>query len=237
MQVLTKKTIKRILQKTAHVLDVEDFDCIEALDELAEKMDGVSTRERRLLNSPFDLCGIKFYPLTVAKSLWYAEKVEEWEIEGTNQEGFLFWLLTLPLTSEALDMYSERKTADKASKKLSRCLHCQPDELGEVYRKCIGRKAGDTDETDDSVADYGGMIACLIKEYGGTDEKWLYETPVEVIGSMFFQIEKRVASEEASSRVKSASGGKAVAPKASHRLVSFKAFRDKAQEIEEKWSA
>ena len=236
MQLLTKKTIKRILKKTQHVVDVEDFDLIEELDGLAEKVAGVSLRERRLLNSPFDLCGIKFYPLTVAKSLWYAEKVDAWEIDGHEQEALLFWLLSLPLTAKSLEAHSGRETADKACKKLSRKLHCQPDELGEVYRKCIGTQSGDSDDLDGSPADYGGMIACLIKEYGGTDEKWLYETPVEMIGSMFYQMEKRVIAEEDASRDKSASGGKAVAPTPNKSLASLNDFNLKAQEIEEKWS-
>jgi hypothetical protein len=274
MQTLTKNTIKKLLKKTRHVVDVEDFDLIEELEQLALKVSGVSIRERRLLNSPFELCGIKFYPLTVAKSLWFTEKVEEWEIEGAQQEALLFWLLTLPLTEEALDI--TKKQSDKGAKKLSRGLHCSPVEMGEVYQKCVGVREPDNDKasrinsavelviesliarddnsimplidklvsiaksnkiSDDTEADYGGTIACLVKEYGGTPDQWLYETPVEKMASLFDQYEKRVTAEENASRSKSASGGKAVAPKVNQSMRSLGDFNAKAKEIEQKWSA
>jgi hypothetical protein len=234
MQTLTKNTIKKLLKKTRHVVDVEDFDLIEELEQLALKVSGVSIRERRLLNSPFELCDIKFYPLTVAKSLWFTEKVEEWEIEGAQQEALLFWLLTLPLTEEALDI--TKKQSDKGAKKLSRGLHCSPVEMGEVYQKCVGVKS-DGDSSGNVEADYGGTIACLVKEYGGTPDQWLYETPVEKMASLFDQYEKRVTAEENASRSKSASGGKAVAPKVNQSMRSLGDFNAKAKEIERKWSA
>jgi hypothetical protein len=236
MQTLTKNTIKKLLKKTRHAVGVEDFDDIEELEQLALKVIGVSIKERRLLNSPFELCGVKFYPLTVAKSLWFTEKVEEWEIEGAQQEALLFWLLTLPLTEEALDTFSVKKLADKGAKRLSRKLHCSPVEMSAIYQKCVGVKS-DGKSSDDDVTDYGGTIACLVKEYGGTPDQWLYETPVEKMASLFDQYEKRVTAEENANRSKSASNGKAVAPKVNQSMRSLGDFNAKVKEIEQKWSA
>ena len=236
MQVLTKNAISKIMSVTGHSVGVEDFDDIEELDLLADKVAGVSRTERRLLNSPFELCGIKFYPLTVAKSLWFTEKCEEWEIEGVLQEALLFWLLTLPLTAEALDSCSTRKQADKGAKKLSRQLHCSQAEISDIYRKCVGVK-GDGANGDDAEADYGGTIACLVKEYGGTPDQWLYETPVEKMASLFDQYEKRITAEENAGRSKSASSGKAVAPNVNKSMRSLGEFNAKVRQIEEKWSA
>ena len=108
MQQMTKEAIKTLQKKTNHVLRVENCDLIEELDAIASGFAGVTKSERRLLSTPFELCGIKFYPLTVAKSLWYTEKCEEWEVEGSKQDGLLFWLLSLPNTEAELDTYSDQ---------------------------------------------------------------------------------------------------------------------------------
>jgi hypothetical protein len=127
MQELTKQAITKLLKDTSRALRVADYEDIEALDKLADKVAQQTPEERRLLKSPFELCGIKFYPLTLAKSFWYAEKCEEWQIQGIFQDAMLFWLLTLPLTAEALDQYSDQIDSEKAAKKLSRRLHCEQD--------------------------------------------------------------------------------------------------------------
>jgi hypothetical protein len=238
MQLMTKKAVQKILTSTNHALDVADFDDVEALDRLAEKISNVTPDERRLLKQPFELCGIKFYPLTVAKSLWYAEKCEEWDVRGLHQDALLFWLLSLPLTEAALDTYSTRKAADKAVRRLSRRLHCTAEEMTDVFQRCAGSSIQtddtDTEKTDDT--DYGGLVACLIREYGGKPEQWLYETPVVMIGVMLDQYIRRINAESEAASSSSAKHGKAIAPAPTARLKALKAFREKVVAIEKKWS-
>jgi hypothetical protein len=233
---LTKKTVEKLLQETGHALAVADFEDIEALDRLADKVARQTPEERRLLKTPFELCGIRFFPITIAKSLWYAEKCDEWHVEGVFQDALLFWLLTLPLTSEALDEYSERATADKAVKRLSRRLHCAPNEMTEVFRRCVGARDDSGKTSGDDATNYGGLIACLLREYGGTPDQWLYETPVEAIGAMIDQYVQRISAESAAASVRTAKGGKAVAPTATPKLQALRDFRLKTNEIKEKWS-
>ena len=238
MEMLTKREVKKLQSVTGHVISVEDFDDLEELDSFAGKITNTTKLERRLLRTPYELCGINFYPFTVAKNIWFIEKVEEWGVEGKEQEALLFWLLTLPLTSDALEAYTDEKDAQKACKKLSRRLHCTKDELTVVYNKCLGiRGDEDSSNSDESDSDYGGMISCLIKEYGGTPDYWIYETPLEVIGSMFEAFARRVAAEESKIKTKGAKNGKAVAPKVTKRLKSLGNFNAKLNQIKEKWSA
>ena len=234
MRELTKQAIQKLQKETARKLAVRDFELFEELDLIADKVAGVSKTERRLLSSPYDLCGIKFYPMTVAKSLWFAEKVDEWDLEGVYQEAFLFWLLTLPLADAALDTYSLRKDADKATKRLSRKLHCTADEMTAIYHKCLGITDADSggDATD---TDYGGMVAVLLREYGGTPSAWLYETPIDMISALFKAYSDKVNAESDSSRSASAHGGKAVAPQWSAKMQSLKDFREKVNAIRAQW--
>lgn len=262
MQTLTKMTISKLLLETGHALTVDDFDLIEDLDALADAVSGVSKSEQRLLNQPHELCGLKFYPLTVAKSLWYAEKCDEWELEGVYQEAFLFWLLTLQNSEEALDKYTLRKKADKAVKRLSRKLHCTQEEMTGVYHKCLGitGDGGGDDKTIKAIelvlkfadarddkktlvhlealgdaiskraamdTDYGGMVALMIREYGCPPEKWLYETPVEVLSELMARITKRVEQENNAGRSSAAKGGKAIAPPPSKSLEALSKLRTK----------
>lgn len=230
---MTKQAIKKLLTETGHSLTADDLDLIEQLDEIAKGFSGTTTAERRLLNQPFELCGVLFYPLTVAKSLWYAEKVTEWELAPTEQEGLLFWLLSTPNADDALDLYSDPKKADKAVRKLSRRLHCTPSEMNTVYEKCTGvGESGD----GEGKADYGGMVASLIREYGGTPDQWLYETPIEKITDLFRSLSERVIAENNVSRASAAKNGKAIAPAPSRKLEMLGKFRKKVTEIEGIWN-
>jgi hypothetical protein len=107
--------------------------------------------------------------------------------------------------------------------------------MSDIYRKCVG--VGDGKKGDGSPADYGGTIACLIKEYGGTPDQWLYETPVEKLAALFDQYEKRIIAEDNASRTKTPAGSKAVAPKVTAGIRAIGEFQTKAREIEAKWSA
>lgn len=230
MQIMTKKAIQKLQDETGHVLVVEDFDLIEELDGLADGFSGVSSDESRLLYQPYSLCGIKFYPLTVAKSLWYQEKVKEWCIEGSLQESLLFWLMTLPNDAGELDHYAEEKEALKAIRKLSRRLHCTPEQLNDMFLKCVGNQSGDSDKA----VDYGGVVAVLIREYGGKPDEWLYETPLPMITALFKAFERRIDAEEKTARA--SSGGKAVAPAPTRRMERLNDFRVKVNEIREAWN-
>ena len=57
---ITKQAIKKLLYETKRVLVVEDFDLVEELDKIANTIACVSPNERRLLSSPYELCGINF---------------------------------------------------------------------------------------------------------------------------------------------------------------------------------
>jgi hypothetical protein len=234
MQELTKKTVAKLLKDTSHVLRVEDFELIEQLDKLAEKVVKHTPEDKRILNQPYEYFGIKFYPLTIAKSMWYAEKCEEWDVDGTFQNCFLFWILTLPLTSDVLDEYSERNKADKAIKSLSRKLHCTIDDMTEIFLKCTGSNG--VNQSSGGDANYGALVSIMLREYGGTPDLWLYETPIEKIGCLVEQYISKVNSECDASRSALAHKGKAVAPAQTAKLVALKSFRIKANEIKELWN-
>lgn len=236
MQTSTKKAIATMMKETGHAVNAEDFDLIEQLDSIAVGFSGITQKERRIISQPFDVCGVKFYPLTVAKSLWFAEKCAAWDVEDLEQEGLLFWLLTLPLNSEVLDEYSDNRKANKAAKKLSRKLHCTPDRLSEVYKSCIGiqedsdgESSGDTKE---KTVDYGGIVAALIRDYGGDPDQWLYETSIDIVSELFAQSNARAIAQETSTP----STGKAVAPVNSARIAALAKFRAKVNDIRKEWS-
>ena len=240
MQELTKKAVTKLLNETRHALVVEDFEAIEELDAIAKEFAGISAGERRLLNSPYDLHGILFYPITIAKSLWLEERCSEWELDDNQAMQILVWTLTLPLSSDPLEEYGDKKKALKAAKKLFLRLHFYADELAAIIERCTQKneqteKRGE--EGGKSVSDgYGGIIACLVKEYGSTPEKWMYETSVELIAELMDRFSQRVNAEEAASRGHSASKGKAVAPTPTPRLRALGRFRKRLNELKEEWS-
>lgn len=237
MQEMTKRAVQKLLKDTSHALDVADFDDVVELDKLAEKIIRQTTEERRLLNQPFELCGIKFYPLTIAKSLWYAEKVSEWEVPIELQDAFLFWLLTIPNTEDALSQYDTSKDANKAARLMSRKLCCSQDDMMIVLQKCIGKTVKSESNKEQSDTNYGALIAIMLREYGGTPDQWLYETPVEKVGALVDQYVSRINAEHEANANSSSKKGKAVAPVATAKLEALKNFREKVNAIKAKWVA
>jgi len=232
MEGLAYDKLNKVLSETGHRLTLDDFDDVAELDALAAKVSGTTHGEARLLFEPFSLCGVLFYPLSVAKSLWYAEKCEEWGVEGSAQEALLFWLLTVPNESHALDLYCDRKKAHKAVRKLSRRLHCSSAQMTHVYEQCVGIESN---RSTPGKVNYGGLIHCLLREYGGDAERWLYETPLPMIETLMNKHAERINA-EAQARQGSPQQGRAVAPVASERLRALRDLRFKANEIREKWS-
>lgn len=236
MHQMTKEAIRKLQTETGHALTVADFDDAEAMDKIAAKVIGQSPEDRRLLNQPFELCGVLFYPLTVAKSLWYAEKCEEWAVAEGEEEIFLFWLLTIPNTSESLELYAGYKDARKAVKRLSRRLHCTPEEMTTVYRKCVGLASdGDPDSEKSSAANYGVVISVLLREYGGTPSQWLYETTTEMLSSLFSAYAQKVDAERSGATVNGKA--KAIAPAITNKMIALSLFREKVNAIRAKWEA
>lgn len=225
MQTLTKKTVQKLISQSGHVLDVADFDDVQELDRLAGRVAGVGGVERQLLRHPVDLDGVKFYPLTVAKSLWHDEMLESLELDGQYADLFLVWLLTLPLNADVLDEYTDRKQILKTVKSFARKLHCTTEDLTGVIKHCMPKASGG----GEGDADYGGVVALLLKEYGGTPDQWLYDTPVEMISSLIEQfVEARAAEEQA------ANDGKAPMPTA--KLRALREFREAVNALREKWN-
>ncbi len=236
MQILTKKTVEKLLKSTSHALSVEDFDDIERLDRMAEKVAKITPEERRLLNQPFNLCGVDFYPITVAKSLWYEEKIKEWSVEGVFQDVFLFWLLTIPLDDESLSKFTKRSQVEKEVSRFSKKLHCTPAEMTDIFKLCIGKSTDKDGEPSDCSTNWGAVIACIVREYGGSPALWMYETPIEQLAVMMDQYVSRINAETESARKTSAKKGKAVAPVRSPKLVALSEFQKQAKRIEKKWS-
>lgn len=229
MQMLTKKTMEKILAQTSHVITVSDFDLIAELDELACEVSHISKAHRRMLREPFELCGILFYPITVAKTLWFNEKIKEWEIPPIYHEAMLFWIMSLPNDSAVFEKYASEKDVDRAVKKLSRRLHCSHDEISEIYCKCLGSSGGSDGGND---VDYGGMIAVLLREYGGTPDQWLCEEPIARISELL-----RAHSEYVHAQNAANSGGTASAKAVDPSFIqSLAKLRKKRNEIIELWT-
>jgi hypothetical protein len=246
MQMTTKEAIRTLQSKLNHAITVEDFDLIESLDVVARDLAGITKSERRLLDAPFFACGMRFYPLTIAKSLWYREKLVEFEIPELYHDAFMFWVLSIPNEEGAFDEFDTVAKVNRAMKRMARKLTCSADEMAEVFRKCAGLvEIESTDKESDEESDeesetaeatqYGGLIAVLLKEYGGTPTQWMIETPIETVAELFDQHMARYIAEQDAVRGDAAKGGKAIAPRNDQRIAGLARFRKKLNEIARAW--
>ena len=148
-------------------------------------------------------------------------------------------MLTLPLNEAAFDDHEDKRKAMKSLRRFIRRSNCKASDLRDIFEKCAGKSVGKNADGDGSEKSesYGGLVACLVREFGQSPDYWLYEASVDKVMEFYDQIMARVMAEEEASRSASAGAGKAVAPKVTPKLRAFKAFRDKAHELREKWGA
>ena len=126
----------------------------------------------------------------------------------------------------------------REARSIARRLHCTAEDVASIIEKCTGtaKKSAGSDE-DSTGSAYGGLIACLVKEYGSTPDYWLYEATADMVAELMEQFTKRVEGEAKAARSACASKGKAVAPSATPRIRALKEFREKRNEIEQLWSS
>ena len=91
-------------------------------------------------------------------------------------------------------------------------------------------------KTTSEAVQYGGLVECLLREYGGDPDRWLYETPLPMIETLMNNFSARVNAESDAARKSSGASGVAVAPVADERLRALRNFRLKAVEIQERWN-
>ncbi len=221
-----KRRIAELIARTGHVLTVEDFDDLAAIDKLASKLTSAADPDNEsLIARPVYIGTHAVYPLTIAHSL-LAEEVMA--AAGDDQGVALLWVTTLPeVTDKHWDMRGSRKAWRKWAR---RCRWTQAD-AEHVMEMRYGHA---TEGGESGNPDYGALVAMLCHEYGNTPEYWIYSAPISVVESM---VDDFNARQDALSKSASKAGGKPTAPAATGRFVTMRKLREACDKLGAKWQA
>ena len=237
MQEMTKRTIKALLAKTGHALDVEDFEDIQRLDRLAEKSEDIESRdELDLYWRPIIFGEFRFHPLTISSAMW---------VEDATSDGDIDTVLAILFAShhaqnpDVLDEIQTKRDVRKHLWSFGRRLNLTPDEAKYIIRHITPnlvddeKQSGDGPESDEeNHSKYGKLISLLCREYGNTPDYWL-AAPFSLIHAMVSDFVDRQNNEY--EQVNKARG-KASAPMVTPSLKAYSAYKQLERKISEKWS-
>ncbi|MFH1603966.1 MAG: hypothetical protein ABIH03_08670 [Pseudomonadota bacterium] len=232
MQHETRQKLKDLLARTAHVLDVEDFDDIAELDRLAKKI----TDPGSGLNSPLTehavyVRGVPVYPLTLAHLTYLDEAPDLLGLAESDRVALMLWILTQPeITDAHYDADSTRKALRAWAR---RCRWTEKDISGVMelrYRRMIEADGENAKDGTDSA-----LIGLLCREYGDAPDYWIHRAAVGVIEACVADWNRQQEAQAAAYRKASKGGG--VAPPPSPKFVAMRKFRECSEKLEAKWLA
>ena len=222
---MTQQTVMRLLSETKHRLTLDDFDLLQELDEIATRLVSGRSGERSLLSMPFIRGGIKFYPTTIAKDLYWQEVVSGHVDEAWEPIAFL-WLMSHDGLPDA--------TADEVQKRVksfARTLNIDEAVLREIVDH-YNPKTGGAKEKENEY-NYGDVIALLIREYGQSWEYWM-NAPSDTVATCIDAWNKK-QEEEIRQAYKAKSGGRGTVSIATRKHQIMREFRLKKEEIAAIW--
>lgn len=223
MQQMTMQDIRSLLAETGHVLTVQDIEPIVALDEAADIIvNGPVDKSDSIYAYPIICGGEAFVAPTIGKQLYWEEQVSQNVPEDMWTCAYL-WLLTFA------DVPEERG-ADilKAVKRWGRKCKLTADQVVTILN-AYNKGDGGNDK-----ANYGEIIALLVREYGQDCEHWLNAPEAEI--AMLIADWTRTQEAKAAAYRKSKAGSKnPLPPVPSPKIKALKTYRELKDRLRESW--
>lgn len=227
---MTRQKLTELMAATSRTLTLDDFDLIAELDDAARRVvNPYDDAASFLLSIPVPCGNRKLRPLTVAMMAWYNQVGREM-CEGTDiADTVVGWLMDSETDSRRVASMGGVDEVRKAVREWERGAHFTVDELAAAVRKVTGEGSGE------GSADFGPLIAVLMREYGATPDYWLHDADVSVIETLCEEIGKRVDAEDAAMRKAASKSGTTLPPAMTAKIRALDDFRKIAKRIEEQW--
>lgn len=205
------------------MLTVQDIAPIVQLDEAADiVVNGPVDKSDSIYSFPLLYGGEAFVAPTIGKQMYWEEQVSKNVPEDLLTCAFL-WLLTFA------DVPEERgKDILKAVKRWARKCKLTADQVENVIN------AYNKDGNDGGEANYGEIIALLVREYGQDCDHWLNAPESEI--TMLIADWTRTQEAKAAAYRKSKAGSKnPLPPVPSPKIKALKKYRELKDQLRESW--
>ena len=223
MQQMTIQDVQAILTETGHVLTVQDIASVVELNKAADVVvNGPADKSDSIYAFPILCGGEAFVAPTIGKQIYWEEQAAKNVPEDLLTCAYL-WLLTFA------DVPEERgKDILKAVKRWGRKCRLNEDDAETIitaYNKADG---------DGGEANYGEIIALLVREYGQDCNHWLNAPESEI--TMLIADWTRMQEAKAAAYRSSKAGSKNPLPPApSPKIKALKTYRELKDQLRELW--
>ena len=213
-----------LMESTGHSLTIDDFDLIAKLDAVADEVvHGIQVGDSSIYSFPVIVGGYAFFAPTIGKEIFWRECVKDAVCDELKMAAYL-WLLQLG------EIPKERgEKIEKAVKKWARQCSLNSKDVANVLDKySVGEAAGPKG------ANYGDVIALLVREYGHDCEHWL-NAPEHEIKMMLGDWNNTQEAKASAMRSSKSKGGAPIPPAPSPKIKAVSRFNVIKREIEESW--
>jgi hypothetical protein len=224
----TREKLKKSLEKTNHVLTLDDFDDIQELDRIAEEIGG-AVSHLESLDDYFMLGGCAFIRPTFRRIDLIQKTVLAYWLPQFKALGVLYALQT-ELDYEDLSTVPTRRQLLDFGKRID----ATNNEITAAIEKYVTAQSETDAEGEDGKPLSGYKLACIIaREIGGTVDEWM-DSPPEKLESALKVIDEKIQSEVSAMNK---SGGGRAAPSPTPKMYAMKRFMEKLHAMEIKWQA
>jgi len=227
----TKVVLKELIQKTGHVLAVEDSDVIIKLNDLVAAVSNpVDVDEWAILEQPIQCGNISLRAPSPAILLWLKDFVCPW----FEEEDEILELAVPFALAHDYESLCKIKTANQARRKIiawCKRIKCSQARLVKAIKALLPSN-GNNDKAD---VGFGPVIAFLCREYGENPTYWLCEASMGMIHTMIGDHNAKVMAEYKAA-VRASAGSKGKPPTMpSLKLRAIKELMDYQKELSELW--
>jgi len=220
---MTIQDVQSLLTETGHALTVQDIERIVELDDAAEiVVNGPVDKSDSIYAFPILCGGEAFVAPTIGKQIYWQEQVSQNVPEDLLTCAYL-WLLTFA------EVPNERGgDILKSVKRWARKCKLNNDDAERII-KAYNKGGGDGGD-----ANYGEIIALLVREYGQDCNHWLNAPESEI--TMLIADWTRIQESKASAYRSSKAGSKNPLPPApSPKIKALKTYRELKNRLRESW--
>lgn len=224
---MTKQKLSTILAETGHALTLDDVDIIQELDRAADVVvKGAQVPDVSLFAYPLYVAGEAFYAPTIGKEIFWREQVVDVIGDDMLAAAFL-WILTLEDVPDC-----RGRDITKAVKKWAKHCKITAADSDYIQKRYVSEEESET--TNKNRANYGEVLALLVREYGQDCMHWL-NAPESEVKLLLADWTARQESKAAAYRKSSAGSKNQVAPAPSPKIVALTAFNKIVIRIAEDW--
>lgn len=195
MERITKDSIRQLQAETGHVLCVDDFDLIQALDLLGKRVvDPLDSDNESILHAPRIMSGVVIYPMYISRAHYIETVLANVVSDDMNVFAFaVAWACSVENCKELWSCVTKKDICEKVESFMRSCKWTADD--AEKFFADIFSQHEHDENGERKHSKYGAVVSLLTREYGSTPEYWMNSATPEMIETLLNDFQRRQDAE------------------------------------------